>query len=1146
MSEKILYSDLFEEDILAKIGELSKGIQAFQGEISKIKKAIQGEAIELKIQISRDGLNNNQIQVLANNIDKLSKGIKILNDAQLQASKASVVAKKALQEQLKTEQQREKLAQQQQRTEQQRAKQQKINKDLSKEEQHSLAKLQEQINQMIQAKDKLQHLERDEIKYQDVKQQSLNMLTQTYNTLVSALKKFSAEEKSTIPVLAEMQKQAKALRVEISNQNKEIGNYTLNVGNYQSAFDGLGWSVRNVVRELPALGINLNSFFLAISNNIPIVIDEIKRFNEEQKKVAEAIANGTAEAGTQVQSVGKKIISTVLSWQTLLIVGITVLTKYGKQIGEWVVGLFRAKQAVDNLISSQEALNKVKIQVLEETKDEEVELKLILSRLKDVKQGTDEWRNAIERVNEITGENLNTTNTTYDAVKDVTKAYIEQAVQLAKNQAIIDQLAEHERNMIKRNMALRRGGRNSISILSAVGESYYDENGEVTDFGKRADAYINAVNNLQKTQKAQQAYSTYLKEMKDDAKKALENFQKVMGEDASPGTFSNEGLKTLIQQDRNTITDFENWIRARLPLVDNIDELLKEYMPDVKDTDTGGGRKDREKTKKDYEDLWRELAEIRVEALKESYEKELAQEELNNKLALHDYEESLNDKKKILKENRDNGFTTKEQYQKEVANLEKQYDEIIEKQKEEHYNRLLSLRAEHEKDIAEERKKALDKEIEAIVAKYEVEEKYMRKRSRNQTEEVAKNLQIIKQIEAQRNIIEELESKKDEDRIMPWNVDELQQLDEAIIKAENTITNLKSKLTIDRVRSKENPFTLWLGDMLTQGIQQMENESDEDYGNRLREAYKDMLIKQGYTKEQAEQMSKELGIEKLIADVFNIGIDKAKGLINIGKELLSGISDIADAYVDLADAKLEAAEAGVDAAQEAYDKEQALLEAGYANSVETAWAELEEQKKIMKQAEEEKKKAQKVQLALDTAQQASSMVTAVAEVYKSFGSNPVLAGIMAGIMISSFIASKAMAMQAVNYGDGTVELLDYGGSHASGQDMPLATDRRGRTRRVEKGEAFAVFNKRAVKRHGYSKIKSIVDGINKGTYEDRALADVERNLTLGMMYEQNRVDLTKVENTLSKVAENTGKQIYRDQNGNLVEINGNVKRVYKA
>lgn len=1113
MSEKILYSDLFEEDILAKIGELSKGIHDFQGEISKIKSKIQGDAIELKIRLSQEGLNANQIQALANDIDKLSKAIKILDDAQLQASKASVVAEKALQEQLKTEQQREKLAQQQLRTEQQRAKQQKINKDLSEEEQRSLAKLQEQINQMIQAKDKLQNLERDEIQYQDVKQQSLNMLTQTYNTLVSALKKFSAEEKSTIPVLAEMQKQAKALRVEISNQNKEIGNYTLNVGNYQSAFDGLGWSVRNVVRELPSLGINLNTFFLAISNNIPLVIDEIKRFNEEQKKVAEAIKNGTAEAGTQVQSVGKKILSTVLSWQTLLIVGITVLTKYGKQIGEWVVGLFKAKQAVDNLISSQEALNRMRVEVAESTKDEEVELGLIVDRIKEVEKGTDEWRNAIERVNEITDANLNTTTATIGQVEEVTKAYLKQAVQLAKNQAIIDQISESERNKIKQRQILKGEGRTGRVIAGVLGEDYYDEEGDKTEVAEKIDKYIRATRLLAENQK--HLASTEAKGLKESAKM----------------------YRDVIVENLQDIEEFKRYVEQKFPTMSDqaVDDLLKEYNILAKNDNDSGGRKSREKTKKDYEDLWRELEEIRVEAMKEGYEKELEAERLANKLFLHDTEEKYNEELAKLKYNNEQKFISDKEYKEESKKLKAQYDKIIEHQEEVHKQNLLEIQVEYEEEEAKLRQERLEKTIEALEAEYKIEESYKHRR-RNKSEETANIEQTLSNICTLEGLLSELEALKTETTTDA----ELETINTTIAQYQDKLKGLTSKLTIDRRISRENPITEWIGGMLTQGLMNMDEEE-------LRAVYIQKLIEAfGLDEKEAEELAEKIGIEKIYANVYKEGITQAKAIEELGKKMLEGISDIADAYVDLADAKLEAAEAGVDAAQQAYDKEQALLEAGYANSVETAWAELEEQKKIMKQAEEEKKKAQKVQLALDTAQQASSMVTAVAEVYKSFGSNPVLAGIMAGIMISSFIASKAMALQQVNYGDGTVELLDYGGSHASGQDMPLATDRRGRTRRVEKGEAFAVFNKRAVKRHGYSKIKSIVDGINKGTYEDRALADVERNLTLGMMYEQNRVDLTKVENTLSKVAENTGKQIYRDQNGNLVEVNGNVKRVYKA
>ena len=1126
MSEKILYSDLFADDILAKIQELKNGIKDLQGEYGKLKGELQSKAIELKINLSKQGLNLNELSELANKVDKLSKAIKILDDAQIQAAKASKVAEQAEREQYKTLQEIEKLEQQRLRTKQLYAKQQRDNNKLTDEEKARVEALSQQIEILLADKENLAKADRETIKYVEVEKQSYNELTQVYNVLTNALNKVTGEERKQNAVLAEMEKQAKSVYVQMNQLQQATGKHTLNVGNYQSAFDGLGWSVRNVVRELPALGINLNTFFLAISNNIPLVIDEIKRFNEEQKKVAEAIANGTAEAGTQVQSVGKKIISTILSWQTAMIVGITILTKYGEQIGEWVVGLFRAKQATDNLISSQEAMNRMKIEVAEKTKGEEVELKEIVKRLKDVEKGTNEWKNAIERVNEITGENLDATNTTYDAVKDVTKAYIEQAVQLAKNQAIIDQISQNEENKIKRQMALRRGGRTASSILSIIGEEYYDKEGGVSDLGKKANAYINAINAIAGAEKR-------LQEAEKDKYDTKEGGLSEVYEDA----------ERMVMQYENTITEFENFIRSRTQLMDEkaIEDLLAEYkiLAKGEETTSGGGRRGRTgrtgrtATEKDYEDFWREVAEARVNAMEESYEKELAQEELNNRLALHDYKETLDEKLKILKENNENKFISDTEYQQEVANLNQQYKEILEKQEEIHKNNLLQLQLDYNKEIAELRKANMEKYVSDLEKQYKVEEQYMQKRSRNQSEEGAKNEQLIKQIKAQIDYINELEASKSK----ATTIDELEVIDNAIAKAQGIITNLKSKLTIDRRQSKENPLTRWFADMLTSGLRGMDETAlREVYIKKIAEVY-------GISDDKAKEIAEMIGIEKIWADIKEQGIAQAKAIGSFVKDTLDNLGDIADAYLDLADAKLSAAEAGVEAAQEAYDKEKALLEAGYANSVETAWAELEEQKKIQKEAEEQKKKAQKVQLAMDTAQQTSSLVTAVANTFKEFPT-PYNA-IMAGVMISSFLASKALAFKATQYGEGHVELLDYGGSHASGQDMPLATDRRGRQRRVEKGEAFAVFNKKAVRRHGYSKIKSIVDGINKGQYEDRALVDVERNLTLGMMYEQSRVDLSKVETMLGKVAENTSKQVYRDQNGNIVEVNGNVKRIYR-
>lgn len=1110
MGEQVKYTDLFEGDIVAKIQELIGSLSDLQGEHDKIRKDIQSKAIELRISISKDGLSFDEISRLATETEKLSKAIKILDDAQLEAAKASVVAEQALQEQLKTEQQREKLAREQLRTEQAKNKQQRDNNKLTDEEKARVDALRASIDALMKDKSKLAQVDRDAIKYVEIEKQSYNELAQTYNVLKEALNKATSEERVQVSVLAQMEKQARAVKDQMNNLQKATGNYTLNVGNYQSAFDGLGWSVRNVVRELPALGINLNTFFLAISNNIPIVIDEIKRFNDEQKKVAEAIANGTAEAGTQVQSVGKKIISTILSWQTALIVGITILTKYGKQIGEWVVGLFKAEKAISGLKTAQEALGEINNAILEETKDEELELQLIIDRLKDVKQGTDEWRNSIARVNEITGENLDYTTATVDSVKAVTKAYIDQAIQLAKNRAIIEQITESEQNKIKRDKIL--GGTTVTEILTAMGESYFDENGEVSEKAQKVQEYLLA--KLEPKAQSKRVYSPI-----------IDLYNKISD-------------KITNKNNENEVTKFENWVRSQYRVMSDadIERLRAEYDAMLQEEKRPTDPKSKEATIKDYEDFWREVAEARVNAMKESYQKEFEQEELNNKITLEEYKKQFEEKKAILLENKENEFITTDEYNKELLNLEQQYEDLTQKQAVIHSEKMQAITNAELKSQEEALITMAQKRIELLEKQYKVEEEHSRKRSRNQTEETAKNLQLIKQIEAQMDMINELNKLKEQ----ATTLGEVQEYIEAINKAENGLVALKSKLTIDRRQSKQDPLTEWIGKTLTKDLLSMDDtQLREVYIQKIAEAF-------GISEEKAKKIADLIGIEKIWADMEEQGIESAEALKDAVGDILDTIADVASAYADLADAKVQSAQAGVDAAQEAYDKEKALLEAGYANSVETAWAELEEQKKIQKQAEEEQKKAQRVQIAIDTATQATNLITGVSEIWKKFASNPILAGILTATMISGFTASKIMAYKATQYGDGHVELLDYGGSHASGNDMPLATDRNGRQRRVERGEAFAVFNKRAVQRQGYSKIRDIVDSINKGTYERQAMNTLQRDTEIGMMFTHQTADLSKIEGSLAKVVENTGKRTYVDKNGDVVEINGNTKRIIKG
>lgn len=143
-------------------------------------------------------------------------------------------------------------------------------------------------------------------------------------------------------------KQIKQLKDELKAIDAQMGNYQRNVGNYTSHWNGLNASVQQVARELPSLAVGWNAFFLAISNNLPIMANEIKRARDEFKALQ--------ESGQQGVPVWKQLTKSILNWQTALVVGITLLSVYGKDIMDWVASLFKAKDATKELLSAEQEM----------------------------------------------------------------------------------------------------------------------------------------------------------------------------------------------------------------------------------------------------------------------------------------------------------------------------------------------------------------------------------------------------------------------------------------------------------------------------------------------------------------------------------------------------------------------------------------------------------------------------------------------------------------------------------------------------------------------------------------------------------------------------------------------------------------------
>jgi hypothetical protein len=141
----------------------------------------------------------------------------------------------------------------------------------------------------------------------------------------------------------------------------------------QKSAYGLGMSVQQVARELPALAMGPQMFILAISNNLPILADNIKRVRLENEALA--------ATGQPTVSVFKQLIKAVFSWQTALVVGITVLLLFGKQIGEFVTNLFRSEEAIRSNIKAIDDLTSARAKGAKDAQGELTRLRLLYGGL---------------------------------------------------------------------------------------------------------------------------------------------------------------------------------------------------------------------------------------------------------------------------------------------------------------------------------------------------------------------------------------------------------------------------------------------------------------------------------------------------------------------------------------------------------------------------------------------------------------------------------------------------------------------------------------------------------------------------------------------------------------------------------------------
>lgn len=161
----------------------------------------------------------------------------------------------------------------------------------------------------------------------------LQQLTEAY----SRLSKMDREGSAGKEILEQIQ----SVDNELQTAQTRLSTYSRTAG---TGFNSLQMSIQQVARELPSLTMGANMFFLAISNNLPILVDNINMARREYQ--------AAIKAGQQATPVWKQLLGGIVSWQTALVVGITLLTVYGKEITAWAKGLIGARKSLADTLET--------------------------------------------------------------------------------------------------------------------------------------------------------------------------------------------------------------------------------------------------------------------------------------------------------------------------------------------------------------------------------------------------------------------------------------------------------------------------------------------------------------------------------------------------------------------------------------------------------------------------------------------------------------------------------------------------------------------------------------------------------------------------------------------------------------------------
>lgn len=714
--------------------------------------------------------------------------------------------------------------------------------------------------------------------------------------------------------------QANALNNKLKEIDSQFGNYQRNVGNYASSWNGLQMQVQQIARELPNAALGLNMFIIAISNNLPMLIDEIKRTSDEVQRLR--------MEGQKTVSVWKQLMGAVFSWQTAVVVGITILTAYRNEISDWVASLFRGKKALDEIISVQDKLRIAQKGAIRDTIEERIKLELLYKAATDNKKAMEE---RIVAANELkstfpklfdnyTKEQIMTGN-----AKDAYRLLTAQIIATAKAKRVMNEVTKAATNYEETEFKRL----NQVYTVEKARAEYQ----KFVDTGlSRTEAGIDAKKKLEAeeaTLKALKEQSIQYKNQMNDLEKLVD--VKALVNDPGKNNKAYDDEKKKAEEYAEYIKKItEDLSKSKIELIADgrereIAEISKEYDDRIKEIK---GRTDEEiELRKNLETLkGKAIAEIN-----DKYDKELLEIEktnLENRLASigensnEELDKRLNLQIQLNNMMRDAEIKDAEKNGEDVVAIRMKYmqreNSLIMRNLQE---RIGLIEANTDKVVNEQETSAL-KEANIIKKQYANGE--------ISKEDYEKKLYDIGVKYAKARLQTLLAEAKAEMALVDINSEKAKELQERINKIQAQIDELNN----DDANKKQKE---WI-DKFKSGLSEMNDAARDTLG---------------------ETAGIFEGLSDIMVDVAEDGKLSFENMAQAVGKIVSGITSL---MTDIYDAQIENIEKEQEANDEAYDKEIERIEALEENgAISTEEAEARkraaEDKTAAKNAELEKKKA---------------------------------------------------------------------------------------------------------------------------------------------------------------------------------------------